>query len=350
MPSSLLDEGQAQLRIIGSIFGRAYVKGDHNSSHRRLEKQQEQQQQEQGHKKPQEEKEHQRQKEQELVYPLFTAEELRENISERLRVRSTDISRTLASGAFLLESFFESCDVSPRRVPVETHEVTSDPLLSGYTSPVVVGLREQAEATPAFAAITAKHHEVKELLRWEMRLSEKEFEALWPEVIVDCVLTYVCSGRRQLLPAVLQKDDFALVNQLVAFNDDITNFWLQWEDAVAAFASAQPLFLELTAKILAPIRRKQQQQQQQQQQHGAAAAAAGGGYPPAFSLYMTHDVTIMSVLAALKVYEGVWPSYASAAVFEVYEHLPHPPTKNNNSKTKGEDIGKHHLFRLVYNG
>ncbi|CDJ37597.1 histidine acid phosphatase domain containing protein, putative [Eimeria tenella] len=321
VPSSLLDEGQTQLQLVGSILSQAYVvpaaAAHPKQQQQRLLQEQPQQQQQQ------------------LVHPLFHTQELCAAPADRVRVRSTDISRTLASGAFLLQSFFSSCGTSPQRVEVETHEVTSDPLLSGYASPVVARLRRQAEASSEFAALAAQQQQAKQQLMEALRLSADELEALWPEVIVDCALTYVCSGRKNLLPPLLQQQNGALLQQLLRFNDQITSFWTSWADAAAAYAAAEPLFHELSTKILAPIHRQQQQQQQQ----------------PTLSLYMTHDVTLIAVLAALKVYGGIWPPYASVVVFEVYEYLPEQQqqqqTQQSSSAAKS---AASYVFRLAYNG
>ncbi|KAL8272968.1 hypothetical protein Esti_003136 [Eimeria stiedai] len=327
LPSSLLDEGQTQLRLIGAILSKAYVRPE--PSHGHLQHQQEQVQEQQV-------------QQQQLVAPLFTAEELKLNVKQRLLVRSTDIPRTLASGAFLLESFLGSCGLVSQRISVVTYELSADPLLAGYNAPLVERLRQQAEASPEFRALVAQQEALREELRWELRLSIPEFEALWPEVIVDCALTYVCSGRRHLLPVALQQQQGLMLQQLLQFNDQISSFWLSWRDAAAAYAAAQPLFHELLRRILGPINLKQQ--------HAAAAAAAGGDAPllPAFSLYMTHDVTLISVLAALRVHGGLWPPYASMAVFEVYQHLKEHP--NSSSSSSNKDTGGSYLFRLVYNG
>ncbi|CDJ59037.1 histidine acid phosphatase domain containing protein, putative [Eimeria maxima] len=330
VPSSLLDEGQAQLLHIGAIFNQAYVTPA-SVTHKQQQQAQQQQQQ--------------------LVHKLFSAEEFGAAPSRRLFVRSTDISRTLASGAFLLEAFFKNSGVPPHRIQVETYEVTSDPLLSGYASPAVSQLRRQAESSPEFAALTAKHHKTKQELQQHLRLSLEELDALWPEVIVDCALTYVCSGRRNLLPPLLQQNNFALVPELQQINDEITNFWTGWADAAAAAAAAHPLFQELAEKILAPIRNNQQLRQKQQGSNSSRAAPAGSSEQSALHLYMTHDVTLIAVLAALKVYGGVWPPYASVVAFEIYEHFPQQQNSssinNNSSGRKGTNT---HVFRLVYNG
>ncbi|CDJ65217.1 histidine acid phosphatase domain containing protein, putative [Eimeria necatrix] len=320
VPSSLLDEGQTQLKLVGSILSQAYVVPA-AAAHPKQQQQRLLQQQQQP---PQQ---------QQLVHPLFHAQELCAAPGDRVRVRSTDISRTLASGAFLLQSFFSCCGTSPQRVEVETHEVTSDPLLSGYASPVVARLRRQAEASSEFAALAAQQQQAKQQLMEALRLSADELEALWPEVIVDCALTYVCSGRKKLLPPLLQQQDGALLQQLLRFNDQITSFWTSWADAAAAYAAAEPLFHELSTKILAPIRRQQQQQQQ-----------------PTLSLYMTHDVTLIAVLAALKVYGGIWPPYASVVVFEVYEYLPEQQQQQTQQSSGAAKSAASYVFRLAYNG
>lgn len=350
MPSNLLDEGREQLLRVGKLTAAAYVALE-NAEFGGGEKL--------GEVRPSELTEPQPQP---TVGALFSVEDLRSK-PHLIRVRSSDIERTLASGAFLLEGLGAALRVQlPALLPVFTHALEFEPLVTDPSRPRVKALLELARKSEGYRALEKKFAPLRRRLREELALPEERLSALWPEVLCDCLLTYVCDNRSAFLPASLRpskaddpSEGSLLPLVLQAMNEE-SAYLYGWGEGAVGFYSVESLLKELRLGIESGLHASRVCRgapksanclpfSETETKTSSEAEAAGANALPRLHLYLTHDVTLLAMLSALRVHTGRWPPYASVFAVEVFRRGGSASIAASSPIASGSLF----FFRLWYN-
>jgi hypothetical protein len=234
---------------------------------------------------------------------LFATPHLGGVKAEAIYLRSDDDPsfRTEMSGEFLLRGMFNT----QQEITLLWHtgdfaldEIAPNPAVC----PALISVGEDAMASREWLQYNESDW-VKDLDR---RMEEELPGYKW-EHMLDCLGTTSCTNRP--FPSTFTAGTLADAFQHGAM---LKAFKFAWNDAYYSKLGIGPFMKELLDNMRARVQ-------------GQSALR--------FGLFLGHDTSVLPLLAALGVWEGVWPPYSSLLVFELYEGK-----------------GDQYFFRLVYDG
>ena len=234
---------------------------------------------------------------------LFATPHLGGVKAEAIYLRSDDDPsfRTEMSGEFLLRGMFNT----QREITLLWH--TGDFALDEIAPNPAVCPALSSVGQDAMASREWLQYNESDWVKDLDRRMEEELPGYKWEHMLDCLGTTSCTNRP--FPSTLTKETLADAFQHGAM---LKAFKFAWNDAYYSKLGIGPFMKELLDNMRARVQ-------------GSSALR--------FGLFLGHDTSVLPLLAALGVWEGVWPPYSSLLVFELYE---------------GE--GDQYFFRLVYDG
>ena len=233
---------------------------------------------------------------------------LSEEYSRReLLVRSTDVDRTLQSVASQLsglypvplgEGFAASLPWMP--IPIHTLPREEDKLLLAYSGNTCPTFAKSTAAWRAGAAYQAKEEANKDLLEHIATATGLEDVNLSVFYTVYDTLVVQQAHNRTMLPYFTD----AVRARMAELAKWLNREWFSGERVRARLSGGF-----LVTKILADF----------EERIAHPEPAQMGDVGTKVRIYSAHDTTVSAVLAALDVFDGVNPPYASIVIFELYQ-------------------------------
>jgi hypothetical protein len=234
--------------------------------------------------------------------------------------RSDDMERTLLSGQNLLNNFF---DVQSQTI-VNWH--TGDYLLdqiqpNSIVCPRLNQISSAAYASDTFLSWNASLHNLELTLAANEILGSGVWE--WTNML-DCLMTTVCSGKGIPYPNSTSPMTSKIFDSLLSY--------VEYEFAYKALFNGAEWSKLGIGNLAWDIKTHLENMISLEKDHSSSSFP----HPPKFVLYSGHDITIMSLLAAIleDKWDKKWTPYASILNIELYE------AKNDEAD----------LFRIIYNG
>lgn len=237
-----------------------------------------------------------------------------------VRARGDDQQRTLMSGQILITGIFDFDNVAEAIIDYHTADYDADPIYpNSKICPKLSKLRDDAIKSGDFVNRNTSSA-VRSLT--EILTGPELGYAPWDHIL-DCQYTTICNDRP--LPDVLndftsEEDRESVFNKMIDHSTWELGYVYTYNDAAFSKLAMAPLFQEILDQLQTASRFESQE------------AYTATNTNSVINLFSGHDTTIMPVLAALKIWDGVWAPYASLIVIETFA-----------------SEGKH-FFRIVYNG
>ena len=241
---------------------------------------------------------------------LFATEHLGHLKAGHVYLRSDDDPsfRTEMSGEFLLRGMFNT------RVETtllwHTGDFSLDEIAPNHN---VCPALSSVEADSWGSREWAEYNESNWVRDLDARMAQELPGYSW-EHMLDCLGTTACTGRP--FPSTLTH---ATADDAFAHSSMMRAFKFVWNDAYYSKLGMGPFAKGLLDNI---------------------RARAAGDSHLRFGLFLGHDTSVLPLLAAWDVWDGVWPPYAAMLIIELYEA--------DAAKKGGKQ--KDHFFRLVYRG
>eukprot|EP01056_Protomagalhaensia_sp_Gyna25_P005809 Protomagalhaensia_sp_Gyna_25__5808@NODE_857_length_2507_cov_158_233793_g677_i0_p1_GENE_NODE_857_length_2507_cov_158_233793_g677_i0NODE_857_length_2507_cov_158_233793_g677_i0_p1_ORF_typecomplete_len627_score55_96His_Phos_2/PF00328_22/3_8e30_NODE_857_length_2507_cov_158_233793_g677_i02962176 len=289
--------------------------------------------------------------------------------------RASDMQRTVLSGSALLTAFLKtSTELSSllRPIPIHTMDLEREHIFPNLgICPGLRDVREEIFASRGYAELRSKYADLEKKI--SLAIGREDISDVWPGEFFDCVMTAVCTGQFNQLPAGLRPEimitkeqssgvveEISLLNYTFEAVDEYATFEYTWSNAVFSKTAMAAFYVEVKSELLRALLMDLTSQVPVESVIGLAANITDTEQYAAFFdridsqirmgeadssnpwdgkrlvLYAGHDTSVMPFLAALggTVFDGKWPPYASEVIIELYRGVG----------------SSDYFFRLIYNG
>ncbi|OII72277.1 uncharacterized protein cubi_01610 [Cryptosporidium ubiquitum] len=310
------------------------------------------------------------------------------NLRDEIYIRSSDLQRTIMSASALITSLLEEIFGKEETfqniesLPIHTLDILSDYLFSNKN--IVDNSRDLRRLfnSKKFQELIGNHTSLYMELYENAKV--KNIRSLWPFDLIDCILTSLCTGNYNKLPAAFFKNNL-LERTISAVEKEVSAVY-NWDNSIISKYDIGRFLLEIVNYILDVIlftekkndeflnisvlcsNTKEMNDNNLQEipyllnllcnKYESYYAINNGEINikvPKFILFSGHDTTIIPTLASLDIWDGHWPPYASTLIIEVYYN---PFIKKESigdfstdqSRLESSQSILPYYIRLLYNG
>jgi len=274
----------------------------------------------------------------------------------QIHVRSTDFDRTLQTAQSVMQGLFPAGSgpvtkegdpglTKARLQPVPEHTVSQDldTLLLAYSSATCpamagAGAAERRENAAEWAEVEARWDAIRPAVKAatglpDDRLTIGAMFAVWDVAVCDMAHGYALppglEGNATLLGALEAVADFTLAHLFAS----------RQQQRLSAGRLVAELTARLTAAVAGDVQPGWDPTTFPEPDRAQPAVALG----PRLWGYSAHDATIVSLLQALRAYDGVHPPYASSVAVELV------PVPGAAARVRGADRAGAFAVRAFYN-
>lgn len=258
--------------------------------------------------------------------------------SQSIYVRSTDMQRTRLSVSNLLTSLLESSfpsngsGVISRPLPtLHTMDLEQDDLaINPSRCPRLNEIADEIFESAEFKQMEEKHLDL--MKRLEAATGRPMPNGIWPDRMMDCLMSHLCANRWENLPDALNPNGenpsaaIDLIQETIqTIDEEMASLFLFLNSQYSRLGMAR--FFRDLRRIISDL--------VGYHCHSTLSSNSASTVPPKLYIWSGHDTTVLPFLASFgpTVWDSKWPPYASLIALEFFKY---------GSST--------YMFRLIYNG